>query len=131
MLFPPFEGDPAQLPALTLAYIGDAVYELHVRRGLLDEKGLKAHELHRKAIKKVNAGAQARLIIELQDELTEIELAVAKRGRNAKSGQVPKNADVGEYRWSTGMEALIGYLFLKGQWDRIEELLDKISKRGM
>lgn len=128
MLFPPYEGDPAQLPALTLAYIGDGVYELYVRRNILNKEGIKAHNLHRQAIKRVNASAQAHLLMELKDQLTEQEQAVARRGRNAKSGQVPKNANVGEYRLATGLEALIGYLFLKGQWDRIEELLAKIEK---
>lgn len=129
MLFPPYEGDPAQLPALTLAYIGDGVYELFVRRSILEKKGIKAHNLHRQAIKRVNAHAQANLLIKLKDELTQQERDIARRGRNAKSGQVPKNANVGEYRLATGLEALVGYLFLKGQWERIEELLARIEEK--
>lgn len=128
MLFPPYEGDPAQLPALTLAYVGDAVYELFVRRSILEKRGVKAHALHREAIKRVNAHAQASLLIKIKDELSEEEQAIARRGRNAKSGQVPKNAKVGEYRLATGLEALIGYLFLKGQGERIEELLAWMEK---
>ncbi|NMA02205.1 MAG: ribonuclease III [Clostridia bacterium] len=129
MLFPPYEGDPAQLPALTLAYIGDGVYELFVRRRMLENEGIKAHNLHRQAIKRVNAQAQANLLKKLKDELNEEEEAIARRGRNAKSGQIPKNANVGEYRLATGLEALVGYLFLKGQWERIEELLARIEEK--
>jgi ribonuclease-3 family protein len=129
MLFPPYEGDPAQLPALTLAYIGDGVYELFVRRRMLENEGIKAHNLHRQAIKRVNAQAQANLLKKLKDELNEEEKAIARRGRNAKSGQIPKNANVGEYRLATGLEALVGYLFLKGQWERIEELLARIEEK--
>ena len=129
MLFPPYEGDPAQLPALTLAYIGDGVYELFVRRRMLENEGIKAHNLHRQAIKRDNAQAQANLLKKLKDELNEEEKAIARRGRNAKSGQIPKNANVGEYRLATGLEALVGYLFLKGQWERIEELLARIEEK--
>lgn len=127
-MFTNFRGDPLQLPALTLAYIGDAVYELYVRNKLLQQKKLKVHDLHREAIKRVKASTQARLLENIEDLLTETERAVARRGRNAKSGQVPKNADVTEYRKSTGLEALIGYLFLKNDFTRIEELLEKIEE---
>lgn len=123
-MFFEFDQDPAQLPSLTLAYIGDAVYELYIREWFLAKGEVKAQQLHRQAVKKVNAGCQARLYEKFENSLTEIELSVARRGRNAKSRQVPKNAIVTEYRKSTGFEALIGYLFLKKEYGRIKELLE-------
>jgi len=127
-MFLHFKGDPSQLPALTLAYIGDAIYELYVRKSLLDQGEIKVQGLHKEAIKRVNASTQARLLESLEGVLSETELAVARRGRNAKSGQIPKNAEVIEYRKSTGLEALMGYLFLKQDLARIEELLKKVEE---
>src|SRR5690554_6938801 len=123
-----FQGDPVQLPSLTLAYIGDAIFELYVRNSLIKQGYIKVQHLHSEAIKRVNAGLQARLLENITNELTDKELAIAKRGRNAKSGHVPKNADVTEYRKSTGLETLMGYLYLKGEYSRIEELLSPIEK---
>jgi ribonuclease-3 family protein len=123
-----FQGDPAQLPSLALAYIGDAVFELYVRNRLICQGYVKVQNLHREAIKRVNAGMQARLLEIIGSELNDTEIAVAKRGRNAKSGHVPKNAEVTEYRKSTGLETLIGYLYLKGEYSRIEQLLSKIDE---
>lgn len=121
-----FEGDPALLPPLTLAYVGDAVYELFVRRELI-KKSVKVHNLHKLAIRRVNNNTQANLLALVEPGLTEKELAVAKRGRNAKAGQVPKNADVVTYRRSTGMEALVGYLYLSGAEERLEWVLSQIE----
>lgn len=123
-----FEGDPAQLPSLALAYIGDAVFELYVRNKLINQGFVKVHSLHRQAIKRVNAGLQAKLLENIKTQLTDTELAIAKRGRNAKSGHVPKNAEVTEYRKSTGLETLVGYLYLKGEYGRIEQLLSEMDK---
>ncbi|NLT94173.1 MAG: ribonuclease III [Clostridia bacterium] len=123
-----FTGDPAQLPSLTLAYIGDAVFELYIRNRLISQGFIKVHSLHQEAVKRVNACLQARLLENIENELTEAELAIAKRGRNAKSGHVPKNAEVTEYRKSTGLETLVGYLYLKGDYCRIEQLLSKIDR---
>ncbi|MFZ7104389.1 MAG: Mini-ribonuclease 3 [Peptococcaceae bacterium] len=122
-MFYDFAGDPAQLPSLTLAYIGDAVYELYIREFFLNKGEVKARQLHKQVIKRVNAGSQAKFYEKIENMLTELELSVAKRGRNAKSGQIPKNALVTDYRKSTGFEALIGYLFLKKDDQRIQELL--------
>ena len=128
MLFPPYEGDPAQLPALTLAYIGDGVYELFVRRRMLENEGIKAHNLHRQAIKRVNAQAQANLLKKLKDELNEEEEAIARRGRNAKSGQIPKNANV-ENTLSHRARSFSWIFVFKRQWERIEELLARIEEK--
>lgn len=121
-----YSKDLNTLPALTLAYIGDAVYELYVRQRLLDQN-IKVHSLHKLAVRRVNHHTQANLLDQVEQELAEDELAVARRGRNAKSGQVPKNADVITYRKSTGLEALVGYLYLKGESERLEWLLSKIE----
>jgi ribonuclease-3 family protein len=104
---------------LSLAYIGDAVYEVIVRTILLHRGNMAVNKYHRKASHMVNASAQARIIKELEPMLTEEEMAVYKRGRNAKSYTSAKNATIIEYRMATGFEALIGYLYLKEEMDRI------------
>ena len=121
-----YQGDPAVLPPLSLAYVGDAVYELYVRRNLL-KQSTKVHHLHQLAIRRVNNNTQAALLESILPELTEKEAAIAKRGRNAKSGQVPKNADVVTYRWSTGLEALVGYLYLAKDEERLAWILGQIE----
>ena len=121
-----YQGDPAVLPPLSLAYVGDAVYELYVRRNLL-KQSTKVHHLHQLAIRRVNNNTQAALLESILPELTEKEAAIAKRGRNAKSGQVPKNADVVTYRWSTGLEALVGYLYLATDEERLAWILGQIE----
>ncbi len=113
---------PSQYSALTLAYIGDAVYELFVRTYLLSDANFPVNKLHKSAIKLVNAKAQSNLYQEIKDILTEEEMAVYKRGRNTNS-HPPKNADMVDYKSATGIEALIGYLYLKGESERILQIL--------
>lgn len=116
---------PSLLAPLVLAYIGDAVYEIYVRnRLLLIHTDMPAFKLHKEAIKYVRAHAQSNSILAIEEKLTPEEDAVYKRGRNAKSPTVPKNADVSEYRRATGFEALVGYLHLKGETQRLEEVMD-------
>lgn len=115
--------DPRQIPGLTLAYLGDCIYEIIVRTRLVEQGTMHVSELNRAAVEYVRAGAQARLILQLEPVLTEEEMAVFKRGRNVKSSGVPKSATVAEYRNATGFEALLGYLYLQGRWDRILELV--------
>ena len=86
------------------------------------------HNLHRLAIRRVNNNTQSNLLARIEENLTEQELAVAKRGRNTKSGQVPKNADVVTYRRSTGLEALVGYLYLKKDYERLGWILEQIEE---
>ena len=117
--------ESAMLAPQVLAYIGDAVYELMIRVHLVSEAQLKPTELHRRVVAQVRAPAQARLVRELEDQLTPDEAAVFRRGRNAKSGQVPKGAEVVEYRLSTGLEALVGYLFLSGNYSRLNWVLSQ------
>ena len=122
---------PKQMNALALAYMGDVVYEMAVRRRLL-EKGLtRPNELHRGAVRYVNARAQASVVtfwLET-DALTEEEQAIVRRGKNAKSGSVPKQVDVHTYRYSTAFEALIGYIYLTERRDRLEELIKQAFER--
>lgn len=114
------------LSPLQLAYIGDAVYELLVRTYLV-KKGLSVRKLHKTAVKYVKAEAQSNFVHALEEELTEAEKDLVKRGRNAKSNTVPKNADLIDYKYATGFEALVGYLFLMGEDKRIFELFDMIT----
>lgn len=114
-----------QIKSLALAYMGDAVYEVYVREYLLKEGQVRPNQLHQYAISFVSAKAQANAVHYLLEsvELTDEELAVIRRGRNAKSGSVPKNTSVATYKYSTGFEALLGYLHLNGEINRLEELI--------
>lgn len=113
----------AQLNALVLAYVGDAVQDLAVRTYLATHRRANAHALHVEAVRQVCASAQAGMLHRIMDKLTEQEQAVYRRGRNAKSSTVPKNADVSAYRIATGLEAVLGYLYLCGQRQRLQTVL--------
>ena len=116
--------DFAQYAPLDLAYIGDAVYEIIIRERVVKRAGSRpVNKLHRETIKYVNAAAQSALILELLPRLTPEEMRIYKRGRNAVSHTVPKNQDVADYRRATGFEALIGWLYLGGNHERIMELV--------
>ena len=114
-----------QLNGLSLAYVGDAVYEVAVRDYLINQGQTKPQVLHRKATHYVSAKAQAALLKEMlaSDFLTEQEKDIFKRGRNSKSYTSAKNTDIQTYRISTGFEALIGYLHLTKQTERLDEIL--------
>ncbi|GKX68797.1 Mini-ribonuclease 3 [Inconstantimicrobium mannanitabidum] len=115
-----------RLNPLQLALIGDAAYEVYIRNYiLLNNRELNAHKIHVKAIKFVKAKAQSDIMLVLENELLEAEEYFYKRGRNAKSPTVPKNADVRDYRNATGFEALIGYLYLTGKNERLESIFKK------
>ncbi|MER1998141.1 MAG: Mini-ribonuclease 3 [Lysinibacillus sp.] len=118
--------DVKQLNALALAYMGDAVLEQRIREHLLFAGRVKPNTLHKEATKYVSAKAQATVVLKMLEEgfLTEEEVAVFKRGRNAKSGSVPKNTDVQTYRNSSGFEAVLGSLFLAQQQARANEIID-------
>jgi ribonuclease-3 family protein len=124
---------PEILSPLTLAFMGDAVYELFVRRELICQNGsMPAHVLHEKAVELVRCSAQAKAYCFLSDSglLDETEAAVLRRGRNNSSVKCPKNADLMEYRRATGVEALFGYLFLAGRQERLEELFHRILQEA-
>nr|WP_309275061.1 Mini-ribonuclease 3 [Paenibacillus sp.] len=114
---------PRLIPPIVLAYIGDAIYEVGVRQYLISKTNLKPHQLHRQATAMVSAKAQSRILAALEPVLTEEEKDVVRQGRNAKSGSIPKNADVLEYRHATAFESLIGYLYYMQQLERIQELI--------
>lgn len=117
--------DVKQLKALALAYMGDAVYEQAIREHLLRSGRVKPNVLHREATRYVSAKSQAGILKMMQASgfLTEEEEAVMRRGRNAKSGSVPKNTDVVTYNYSSGFEAVIGYLHLLGKTERVQEII--------
>lgn len=117
--------DVDQLNALALAYMGDAVYEQAVREHLLRSGRVKPNTLHRLSTTFVSAKAQAVVLKRLTEEafLTEEELAIMRRGRNAKSGSVPKNTDVQTYNFSTAFEAVLGWLYLKERQERVDEII--------
>lgn len=120
------KNNPSLYSPLALAYIGDGVYELYVRTRVMEEhSNLPAHKLHVKTVKYVKAHAQSNSITAMLDMLSEEETAVYKRGRNAKSNTTPKNADMADYRRATGFEALIGYVYLTENTERLNELMDK------
>ena len=108
---------------LTLAYIGDAIYELVIRTILVEKGNTQVNKLHQRASKLVKASAQSAIIEKLKPYLTEEEMGVFKRGRNAKSFTMAKNASMSDYRRATGFEALMGYLYLTEQWERMLELI--------
>lgn len=113
------EVDMKAYSPLTLAYIGDAAYELVIRTMVVEKGNRQASQLHRLTTSYVKAQAQAAMIEALEPELTEEELAIYKRGRNAKSYTSAKNASILDYRKATGLEALIGYLYLSGREERV------------
>lgn len=116
---------PSQFSPLVLAYIGDSVYELYVRRRVIAEhENMPANKLHKKTVQYVKANAQSNSINAMLPYLTEEEEAVYKRGRNAKSNTMPKNADMTEYRRATGFEALIGFIYLSDKPQRLDELMN-------
>lgn len=114
--------DPHAFSPLALAYIGDAVFEVLVRLTVMADGNMPVNRLHKKARDMVNAKAQAEMYFRIKEELTEEEAAAFRRGRNAKSFTVPKHADLMDYRHATGLEAVFGYLYLKGDSARAAEL---------
>lgn len=108
---------------LTLAYIGDAIYELVIRTILVERGNTQVNKLHQRASRLVKASAQSAIIEKLKPYLSEAEMSVFKRGRNAKSFTMAKNASMSDYRRATGFEALMGYLYMTEQWDRMLELI--------
>lgn len=127
MRFVDKEVNAKQLSPLNLAFIGDCIYEIMVRETLVADANRPVNDLHRESVKYVSAKAQTAAFEKIKDMLTEEELSVYKRGRNAKVGHSPKSATEGEYHCATGVEALFGYLYLTEQADRIKELFSVIN----
>lgn len=122
------EVDINLLSPLTWAYVGDAVYELYVRTNLVNKTKLKPHKLHIESIKYVKAKAQADILKEIMDKLTDDEKEIVRRARNAENHHLPKNADPEDYMYSTAFEGLIGYLYLCKKDERLKEILEMSVK---
>lgn len=122
--------DVLQMSPLVWAYMGDAVYEKYVREYVINQGLCKNGLLHKKSIKYVSAKSQAEILKNLEDELTQDELDIVRRGRNSNPHSHAKNADIIDYKYATGFEALVGYLYLTEQNERLDEILKKcVDKR--
>jgi ribonuclease III family protein len=115
--------DINQLSPLVLAYIGDSIFEVFIRTSMLVDTTASVHKLHKRSIEFVKAKAQSDKIHRILEFLTDEEQNIVRRGRNAKSGTIPKNADVAEYKYATGFESLLGFLYLKKEYARLLEIL--------
>lgn len=131
-VFPQKEVDIRTYSPLTLAYIGDAIYDLIIRTAVVGSANRPANDLHRITVRFVSATAQARIIEALMDTLTEEEQSVYRRGRNSKPHTTAKNATPADYMKATGFEAVLGYLYLKDDLERVLELVQTgIALAGM
>lgn len=119
------KSDISQMSPLVWAYMGDAVYEKFIREYVIQQGLCKNGLLHRKSIRYVSAKAQAKILQKLEDVLTEEEKDIVRRGRNSHPHSTAKNADIMEYKYATGFEALIGYLYLEKQEERLQEILNR------
>lgn len=117
------ENNVLQMSPMTWAYVGDSIYEIYVRTYLVKTKNVKPGQLHKEAIKYVKASAQANILRQIEDKLTEEEKDIVRRTRNTKPNTIPKNANISDYMHATAFEGLIGYLFLMKKYDRIEEIM--------
>lgn len=120
-----------EISSLGLAHVGDAVYELLVRSWLVKSGRATAKTLHRETVRLVRAGTQAKLLTAISPLLTEAELAVCRRARNAHTHMIPKNATPEEYHAATALEALFGALYLRGERERLSRLFEEMMERGM
>lgn len=118
------EAEVKMMAPLVLAYMGDAIYEVYIRSYLISKRNVSVNELHKEATSYVKAKSQAEIVHALEEKLTEDEWAVIKKGRNQKSSSVPKNANLSDYKYATGFEALVGYLFYTGRLERLCEILN-------
>ena len=117
------EVDIREYSPLTLAYIGDSIYDLIIKTVVINEGNAQVQKLHKKTSSFVQASTQSLMMRTMQEHLTEEEHGVYKRGRNAKSVSPAKNQSITDYRRATGFEALMGYLYLKKDWKRMLELV--------
>lgn len=120
--------DTRNINVITLAYLGDAIYEVYIRKYLIEKGIALVEDLQKEAVKYVSAKGQSKILKKLEEDnfLSEEEMNVVKRGRNYKRGNHPRYTDIITYKNSTGFEALIGYLYLEEKRERLEEIIDKI-----
>ena len=114
-----------QMSPLVWAYIGDSVYELYIREHLVQTTNFKPHKLHIETIKYVKAKAQADILKSIESILTDEEKDIVRRARNTQNHHLPKNANPTDYMYATAFEGLVGYLYLAGEKERLEEILSK------
>ncbi len=114
--------------SIALAFLGDAVYERFIRERILRHGSVGADRMHREAVRYVKAAAQEQSLRALSDELTETEADVVRRARNHKITSKPKNADPVTYKMATAFEALLGYLYLDGQEDRLQAVMERAAR---
>lgn len=115
---------------LVWAYVGDSIYELHIRTYLVTTTKLKPHRLHIETISFVKAKAQANILRKLQNLLNEEEADIVRRTRNVENHHIPKNAEIKDYQYATALEGLIGYLYLSGKEERLKEILNLCIEYG-
>jgi len=115
-----------EMSPLALAFVGDGVYDLFVREYMIAKGNCPVKKLHSRTVELVNCRAQSRFLELLQPHLSEPEADICRRGRNARVGHVPKNADIADYHNATALESLFGYLYLGGQMERLRTLFDLI-----
>lgn len=118
------ELDVNMMSPLVWAYIGDAVYEMHIRTYLVNTTSLKPNKLHIESIKYVKAKAQADTLNKIYEKLTDEEKDIVRRTRNTENHHLPKNAELKDYMYATAFEGLIGYLFLTNQKERLNTILE-------
>ncbi len=123
--------DIREYSPLVLAYIGDAVYEVYVRTHLITSGKKNVYKLHKESIAFVKASSQKEILGRIMGILTDSEKEIVRRGRNANSGSIPKNANVNDYRYATGFEALIGYLYLDNEIIRLNQIMNAVIKGEM
>ena len=121
--------DVKRMTPLALAYIGDTLFDLYIRSRIILTKEEAPKLMHTEAVQYVKAGSQAQMMKLILDDLTEEETEAFKRGRNQKSLTVPKNASLIDYKWATGFEALLGYLYVVGNEVRLYELMKLATER--
>lgn len=126
MIIPVIGGDIREVPTSVLAYVGDAVFELYVRLHVAARTCSKSGMLHKKVITFVRAQSQANAIRVLTPELTDEEAAIFRRAKNSNPGSMAKNASPADYKYATGLEAVIGYLYLTDQKERLDFILQRI-----
>lgn len=117
--------DPELVSPLNLAFIGDSVYELIIRNTILSERNGSLKYLNEECTKLSMASTQCKIVNHLMPELTDEEIRIYKRGRNSKSVSAPKSCTIGEYRQATGLESLIGYLYLADETERLCQLIER------
>ena len=119
------ESEARTLSPLVYAYVGDALYEIYIRYYIVSKYKVKVNNMHKNSTKFVKASAQAQIVHALTDYFTEDEWKMIKKGRNHKTSTVAKNASITDYRYATGFECLLGYLFITKKYDRVEEIVIK------